>query len=108
MATCSKCLKIVPNLDNHVGGHNCQPQDREVNRAAHPILSKPNPVGRPVERAGAKKGGYKLDKEDSDKLQRLAKACGRSVHDLASTALERWIKEQREPDSPDQLLINIL
>ena len=108
MATCSKCLQIVPNLDNYVGGHNCQPQDREVNRAAHPILSQAKPVGRPVERPGAKKGGYKLDADVSSKLSRLAKSKERSVHDLVSSILEDWVNDQKEPQDPSQLLINIL
>ena len=72
------------------------------------VTTDPNPVGRPTERPGAKKGGYKLDAEISSKLERLASNKGTSVHALASSILEDWVKSQPEPSDPSQLLINIL
>ena len=69
------------------------------------VTSDPRPVGRPVERPGAKKGGYKLDADVSSKLSRLAKSKERSVHDLVSSVLEDWVNDQKEPSDPSQLLI---
>ncbi len=69
---------------------------------------QPNPVGRPIERPGAHKGGYKLDKEDHDKLKRLAKAQGTSAHALATTIIEEYVRAQKEPQDPSQLLIKLL
>lgn len=77
-------------------------------QASETPRSEPNPVGRPVTREGAKKGGYKIDADVASKLKRLADYRDRSVHDLASSIIEDWVNDQREPEDPDQLLINLL
>jgi len=61
-----------------------------------------NPVGRPLERPGAKKIMTKLDASTAAKLERLAQEAKRTVHSLASDVLDQWVLAQAEPIDPRQ------
>ena len=73
---------------------------------ASEVKAQPNPVGRPLERPGARKISAKLDADKAFKLDRIAAARGVKPHALACVALVEWLDQQTDPDpNPAQLLI---